>query len=406
MFDVDRPFRFLQLSDILLDARFSFNKLKMSASKRFERNQEALRALGQLCQMARLERLDALVVTGNLWDGQCITASTAGKVVEAFASMGDIPAIIVPGSADPYTSQSLYNPKVLSAYALGPWSRNVHIFQDDDYSFFRHPLRTDVVFCGRANVGSVPKSQPPQRFDATISQARYKILLDFQPLAGADPGAGFDFNAFGGMANHFRLVSNEGQTCGAAAGSLIGRTTDEGGVRSALLVELSQRQMQGSRTSSTQVNIERVPADFRQIVSLTVNLNGVKSADVAEFLKRQVELSKARQGSDMVHLKIMGMYTPPELPDFSEHELSRQFYHVAIENAMRPDYFIERTGQQTAAGQFIKEIQELKHKAEMHGGALTGTEYGVEVNLRDLEDALYYGLEALNQKVVTIKDVD
>ncbi len=122
-----KKIRLLQLSDVVLDARLSFKDMEMTATKRHERNSEALEAVLSLCQLAGERSADAILIVGNLWDAQAITLNRQ-PVIDAFASLGDTPAVICPGLSDPYNAQSFFDPGVLAAFALRPLTKNVHIF--------------------------------------------------------------------------------------------------------------------------------------------------------------------------------------------------------------------------------------------------------------------------------------
>lgn len=399
--DDNRPLRFLHISDVFLDARLSFKGLGMSAPKRFESNQEAFEAFSRMLNVARLRQVDAVLVTGNLWEGQSVTAATASQLSDAFAQLGEMPVLIAPGIADPYTAQSLFNPKVLAAHGVRPWSRNVHIFSSDQYTLWRHPSRKDVCFFGRANLG-LPGDRM-QKPPVPAGEQLLRVLVDYQPLEqhGDEPLIqSVDYSAFGGCLNSKVLLNDQGDTMAAAPGSLIGRSIHELGLRAGLFVEIDYAKR------PVKVRIERVPADHRQLISVAVSINGVKAPNVPEYIAKVVESSGARAGIDIVHVKLSGIYPPVQVPDIGEQQLRSLYFHAKVDNVTRPDYFIEKADQKTPAGRFIQTLQELKNKAEARGGILTGTEYGAILSAKEVEDALYFGLEALNQKKVTVPDVD
>jgi hypothetical protein len=398
--DDKRPIRFLHLSDVFLDARLSFHGLKMSAAKRGQRNQEALEALLRMLDVARLRQVDAVVITGNLWEGQSVTAATAAQLAEAFAQLSEMPVLITPGIADPLNAQSFYDQKMLSAHGLRPWSANVHIFNGDHFTMWQHPAN-NVRFYGRANIGL-----PADRLSKSpleTSREHVNILLDYQPFEQhADHTLlnRFTFAAYGGSF-HGRIHCDEHNNIVAATpGSLVGRSVQELGLRSSLFVELDY----ASRPAN--VRLEQVPADHRQLVSVSVSINGINPETVPEYVAKVVESSGARSGVDIVHVKLTGFYPPNQRPDFGENQLKNLYFHAKVENATRPDYLLDKTDKSTTTGRFIHTLQELKNKAESRGGILTGTEYGATLSTKEIEDALYLGLDALNCKKVTVPDVD
>src|SRR6185437_9505862 len=366
MADDNRPFRFLQLSDVLLDARSSFHELGMIPSKRFERNHEALQSLLAICENARDKQVDAIVINGNLWDAEGVTAATAGTMVECFASLGDLPVLILPGLADPLSPQSLFHPKVLAVHGIRPWSRNVHIFSQSGYSEFIHPFYPQVRFYGRANLGfgaEAPLCQPGDAGPSVLN-----VLLDYQPLAvPADDRRlqPFSFVAYGGCRNFSALMAADGRARGIAAGSFIGRSVGERGARSANLVAFD------FSTAPPQGRIERVLTDKRQIVCVSVSINGVK--DIADLVRAAIQAEGGRPGLDIVHVTLTGIHPAGSMPDLKEQELSSSFFHVRINNRIRPDYFLDKLDRGTVAGKFIQILQELKNQAEARGGSIAAS---------------------------------
>jgi hypothetical protein len=392
-----RAFRFLQISDVHLDARLQFKRLGMGASKRFERNLEALETVARMCDVAAQRGADAVVVAGNLWDGQGVTAATVTRLVDCFTELGAVPVVICPGISDPLVPQSFYHNKVLSAHAIRPWPSNVHIFHSDQPTTWAHPYRKDVRFWGRANLG-VPKADetlPP--IDANVPT---NVFVDCQPFdveSGNRLLSHYSFCCFGATPNYQTYRTPAGHLRGATAGTLIARSLEEPGVRTALLVEID---------AQGHVTVERIPSDPRMVVSVAVSINGIKAASVADHVRKAVEAAGPRAGVDMVHIKLSGIHPADQPPDPGHAQLSKNYYHVNFEDSTRPDYFIDKADKKTAAGRFIQVLQELKKLAEARGGTLQGTSYGAELTTRHVEDALYYGLEALNHKKVTVPDVD
>jgi hypothetical protein len=406
MADDNRPFRFLQLSDVLLDARSSFRELGMIPAKRFERNHEALQSLLSICETASQKQMDAIVINGNLWDAEGVTAATAGTMVDCFSSLGDMPVLILPGMADPLTPQSLFHPKVLAVHGIRPWSRNVHIFSEPGYGEFIHPLRPQVRFYGRGNVGGwtgkTPLCQPRDAGPNVLN-----VLLDYQPLpVVADDRRlqPFGFIAYGGCNNFSALMAADGRARGIAPGSFLGRSIGERGARSANLVEFD------FSTAPPQGRIERILTDKRQIVCVTVSINGVK--DVADLVRTAIQAEGARPGLDIVHVTLTGIHQAGHMLDWKEQELAASYFHVRVDNRTRPDYFLDKLDRDTVAGKFIRILQDLKNQAEARGGTLPNDHvqllsgYEFELSSRQIEDALYFGLEALNQKKVTVADAD
>lgn len=394
-----RSFCFLQMSDVLLDARLSLKDMDLSAAKRHERNLEALDTVVVLLSQARQRNADAVIIPGNLWDAETVTSATVQRLADAFENLGHIPVLITPGLGDPYNVRSFYHPRVLDAYGVRPWSDNVQVFSHPEYREFVHPRRTDVTFYGRANGAGVSFGR--LNIDRDRSD-ELRILIDYQtPSDESEKVELFDFIAFGGCGNYRTLQASDGTAKGAASGAIVVRTLEETGQRAALWVELD-RSEEGTISSIVEV----LPADPRRLVVAASNINGIKARNVLEQLKRAIETAGARPDLDLVYLRVNGMYPSGSSPDFGEQELKRLYFHVKISDETRPDYFLDKIDQRTTTGRFIQVLQDLKHKAESKGGSIQIADSVAEVPVSTIENALYYGLSALNQKQIVVPDVD
>jgi hypothetical protein len=398
-----KKIRLLQLSDIVLDARLSFKGLEMTATMRHERNGEALEAVLSLCQLAGERQADAILVVGNLWDAQAVTASTVSRLAEAFAALGDTPVIICPGSTDPYNAQSFYDPGVLAAFAVRPWSKNVHIFSSPEHTGWISPTRPDICFIGRACKGTTNQVAPPKPVNPVNATCLIRLEYDGASVQPLEPAMHDDYayTAFGGTRNYTEVQGADGTVRGAAAGSLIGRSIEEMGQRTALWVGLTPNPT-GVGYSTT---IDKLPADNRQLVPVSVNINGIRAQNVPEHIRKAIDTSPVRN-SDLLFLKVAGIYPADSVPDFTLAALQKEFYHVILADSTRPDYYLDKLDPRTTEGRFIQFLQDLKVKADSRGGAIAGTEYGAALSSATIEDALYYGLDALNNKKVTVPDVD
>jgi hypothetical protein len=398
-----KKIRLLQLSDVILDARLSFKGLDMAASKRHERNTEALEAVLSLCELAAQNQPDAVVIPGSLWDSQTVTAATVARLVEAFASLGDTPVVICPGPFDPYNAQSFYDPGVLAAFAIRPWSKNVHIFSTPEHTGWISPTRPDVCFIGRACKGSTARVPPPKAVNPAGATCLIRLEYDGTSVTALEPAMHDDYayTAFGGTKNYSEVIGADGTVRGASTGTIIGRTAVELGPRTALWIGLTPNPSGMGFTTT----IDRIPSDKRQLAEVSVNINGIRAQNVPEHIRKAVETSPVRT-SDLLLLKVSGIYPADSVPDFGIAALQKEHYHVILSDSTRPDYYLDKLDRRTTEGRFIQALQDLKVQADARGGSVPSTAYGGTLTSAMIEDALYYGLDALNQKKVAVPDVD
>lgn len=417
MSDDSNRFRFLQVSDVHLDSKMSSPKLSLSATKRKERNQESLDLLVRACDMARANErsVDALLIVGNLFEMDSVTTSTMSRIVELFASLGDIPVVISPGREDYWALDSLYNNKPLVGRGVKAWSPNVHIFTTNDFSVFHHPHRNDVAFTGRACQSNRVSNTRwmanplPKANERRINVLLYNGTLDslaeegqpvHAPFSVAELAAQqFNYAALGNYGNYIEVCGDQEQLLGAYSGTVVGRRLEEGGPRHVILGELTP-----FPSGRMRLDVEKVPVEAKQIMMATCSINGVRPGNIKDNIRKAIELGGARPG-DLVYVKVTGTYPAGAEFELVDTRTQDEYYQLVIENRSRPDYLSERIDERTTEGKFVAVLKDLKAKAESKGGTLTGTEYGA-LHTRTIEDALYYGLDALKRKKVALRDAD
>ncbi len=74
-----------------------------------------------------------------------------------------------------------------------------------------------------------------------------------------------------------------------------------------------------------------------------------------------------------------------------------------IYNNTRPDYLSETYNQQGTEWAYIEALLELKQRIER---ARTDTDSEAALSGKIVEDALYYGLDAMRQRRITVRNVD
>lgn len=414
-------FKFLQISDCHLDAKMASKRVGLPAAKRQERADELLQVLVRAIDLAAESAVDAVIVPGDLWDSESVTSRTVNRLIEKLAATGDIPVVIAPGNHDYYSADSLYSAESLTARGMRQWPPGVHIFKSGAFSSFRHPRREDVSFTGRAFTQNVPVTDrllspgPQPDRDCPINILVFHGSLD--EYDGADRGlpgkvtapfsAGelealaFTYAAVGHY-HHFREIrAGKGPLLGAYAGCPAGRSFDECGPRYVLLGEIS-----AGEDGSARVDLEKVEIDKRRFLSVSCDLTGLSQDEVLADIEQSLAAAGARAASDVVRISIEGRHPTGGQPDYVPENLEGRYYHLVVDDCTRPDYLTERFDKRTTEGRFIQAMLDLKKKAESQGGRLSLGEGKADLSVSNIEDALYYGLDALKQKKVTVRNVD
>ena len=209
------------------------------------------------------------------------------------------------------------------------------------------------------------------------------------PFSDADLAQqGFDWAAVGHYHDPVTLTDPSGRILGAYAGCPAGRGLDETGEKSVLVGEISLEEP-GARSA---VKIERVPLDRRRIHLVEVPCTGLTHRDA--IFRRAEELLALRdcRAEDIVCLRLTGRVSPGVDLRGPEGFLSGRFFHAVVDGSrLRPAYDLERYRREdlrTTEARFAREM--LRRLEEAQDPA----------RRRLIENALYYGLDALIQKEV------
>lgn len=110
--------RILHAADLHLDSTFA----ALTAEKARQRRRESREILSALAETAQRERVDIVLLSGDLMDGERVFPETIELLKAALERMR-CPVFIAPGNHDPYTPDS--------PYAKESWPDNVHIFRSE-----------------------------------------------------------------------------------------------------------------------------------------------------------------------------------------------------------------------------------------------------------------------------------
>jgi len=222
------------------------------------------------------------------------------------------------------------------------------------------------------------------------------------PFSSAELASlGFNYAAIGHYHDFTEIRAERGRLLGAYSGCLVGRGFDEAGPRYALLGTITSREDDPPVSS-----LEKIEIDQRRLILAACDITGRTSEAVLEEVAETLAEAGARKQADLVHLRLEGRHHTGAEPDYVLEQLKDAYYHLVVEDDTRPDYLTEKVDRRTTEGRFIQAMLELKAKAEASGGALPDSVDGLPLTTRVIEDALYYGLDALKQKRVLVRHVD
>jgi predicted MPP superfamily phosphohydrolase len=388
------PFRFLQLSDLHLGRPFTWLPPAIAEKRRAEQRDLLWRAV----EAAIERRLDALLVVGDLFDGEIVDRETVARAVECVSQAGCPPVFIAPGNHDCYSRSTFYyDNRRLVAAGQAPWPEHVHIFATPAFTARGVPGRDDVSVWGRCtdrNVDSSERVLAADRPDLAADRLQVLMLHGSQdgclppgkrmtaPFSAAELLAwGADYAALGHYHRPSRIEDEDGVVRGAYSGSPIALALDETGPRTVQVVTVEHTGLH------RRVEIETLELDRRRLHRVDVLVTGVGSPE--GLVTRVVgALEAALVGAeDLAFVTLSGRVRAGVDLAPRVEDIPFPCFHLQIDaREVRPDYDLEayRRGEaRTTEERFARSLLvELEAEAD-------------PARRRVLESALYYGLDAI-----------
>ena len=366
--------KILHCADAHLDAPFALSGVSGSELRR----RELRESFRQMMRFVRDKQVDILLIAGDLFDGRNVKRETVEMVREEFAKSRGTRIFISPGNHDPYTDGSVWQ--------TTEFSSNVVVFRDTALS---HVAVRDlgVEVYGYAFQDTYLPYNPAATFH--LSHPEYLNILcahgdltspasRYCPITKQDiERSGLDYIALGHIHNGTQM-EQLGKTRFAYSGCLEGRSFDECGYKSALLIEAEK-----SPDGEVQLHSQRVRFSQRRYERDTVDITGVETAEeICARIARTVQMKD--YGEDTALRLILTGTVSPELT-ISPTELAAGEYglfYLEVESRALPLYD-ERTLHEDRGirGAFYGALAPL----------LQGSDADREMGLL----ALHYGLSAL-----------
>ena len=388
--------KFVQFSDVHLDASLRDSKLALSEEKRQQRQREIKQIVAGACSLARERKCDVVLAPGDLFDDESANFDTIHFLIDTFRSASPLPIFIAPGNHDPCFPQSPYNTDFLVEKGIPPWPDNVHIFSSGAFQTVRVPGREDVAVTGIASIGrGIEQKRILSQRIPTAGDA-FNILLFHGSREPFPPGKeatmpfndrellsqGFDYAAVGHYHTYSEIRDRDGRIRAAYSGTPTSQRLNEEGEKFVLVGEVSDSRV---------IKLETVKLDHRTLRVVEVNCTGLTHSE-AVIRRIEDEAGKASQDSDdILFVKLLGVLPrgvslnlPPDL-------LAGKYFHVAVDQGgLRPDYDLQKylrepSLMRSVEGEFIKALSNRE--------AMTQD----EKEKRLIRAALYYGLDALTE---------
>ena len=326
--------KILHAADFHLDSPFSSLDREQAAVRRGEQRE----ILNKIVELAAEERVDIVLLAGDLLDSQSAYSETYDIISAAMKSI-DAQVFISPGNHDFYSLRSHYSR--LEA------PENVHIFKTGEIECVELPELSARVFgaaftgtesgpllrglnaAGDAvNIGVMHGEQGPQ--------SRYNPISE-QEIADS----GLDYLALG----HVHSFSGErkaGGTVFAWPGCTEGRGFDETGEKGVIIAE----------TDKTGASVRFVPLGSRRYEYIAVDITDAESA--ADAVIEAVGRDSQR---DIYRVTLTGEAPPPSLSELKA-ALESRFFSLHLRDRTRPRRDIwESVTEDSLRGIFVRKLR-------------------------------------------------
>lgn len=405
------PVKFLQFSDVHLDSKMSSSRLNLPLEKQKVRNSELKSIVEKACTLALKREVDLVLVPGDLWDDENVTADTFFYTFEQFRRLGKIPVVIAPGNHDFYSpARSAYN---LDAINRGrretyEFPENVIIVKEKEFHLVPLPTLPDVHLVSIAFLQNIEISDRKLSLQIQKEDDKLNILLFHGSLAPSEYGfplgkgqketlpftkqellnQSFDYAAIGHYHHYAEIKDASGQIRGAYAGCPAGRSLDETGDKFVLIGEIEKGGVLPER-------LEKIRLDSRRIWKLDIDVTGLNHSDAVRQRVEAALQSCCANQNDIVYARFSGFYPPGQKIELNAESFNL-FWFQPDYSEVEADYDIEKmlddeAQQKQIAGLFVAEMTRKLDEAQQNND---------EALVMKIKQARRYGLDALHGREV------
>ena len=377
------PLRLIHTSDIHLDSMFAVLPDGKGRAKRLAIRTVFRRIIDDCLQWGA----DALLIAGDLYEGERVSPDTIGFLKSEFARLGDTPVIIAPGNHDPFVPKS--------PYAAAEWGEHVHIFDSPELATFDLPevplrvvglahsshqmpgrLTDKVAPCEKGGAPSVLLVHASLQAAGVTEKSDSDIWLPFTEAELAD--LSYAYAAIGHYHNPSEMRAG-GRIIGAYAGAPEGLNFSEQGRRSYTRVTIED----GG------VEIERVPVSEIEYLAVRIGCEGFETR--TQFFDAVARGAPRNADRVIMRAEAAGrVATGFRLSAEPPGELSGRFFHLAVSDSTVPDYDWEALGSENSLrGAVVQRFAEAIAAAD-------------EESRGELELARLYAMEALEGRNIEL----
>ena len=311
------------------------------------RGDEIRHTLKRTVDFCKENEVDALLITGDLFDNHKPTKADSEFVKNTLSSLSPVNVYIICGNHDYMCDDSPFSKE-------NYFSENVHIFPCYESSF--EIPEKNVVLWGK----SYDKASVEPSFNSCIFDENKTNIL----LLHGDTTDGSSFNiisketlsaipanyaAFGHI--HTGEVFNTGKVRCAYCGSPEGHSFKDNGITGIILAEISENE----------TKLEQIDFSLRKYNSLTFDITGKSEQEIISGIK---ELTNAK---DFFSFTLTGEYAESSAPDITyiKDILSKELHYIEIADDSFPGYDLDAIEKEMSLrGAFLRELRETTDSEE------------------------------------------
>ncbi len=362
------------------------------------RKGEHIQSITKICRIVKDEKVDIILIPGDLIDYESSTVETANYLIDNFSSISPVPVIISPGNHDFYSPSSIYHSKFLVTRRQKSLPENVIVFEN--YSFESRSLKQ----CEYVTVTGISHSENRSIDERLLinkipkEKGKINILVFHGSLDGYCPpdkkvtlpfsreellSLGFEYAAVGHYHTYSEILDEEDNVKGAYAGCPMGRNLKECGEKFIIIGEIYE---------DGKVKIEKRKIDNRTIYEIPVNCTGLHHSEAVLNQIEKMVKEKTDNKDDIVYVKLSGRFPPGSEVNIPENFLKDNYFHIEFDKSnIQPDYDIQKylsNAADTIECKFVKELKSMIEQTQS------------EAEKKIIENSIYYGLDALTQNSV------
>lgn len=357
------PLRIIHTADVHLDASFSSSSLPAHKGRL---KREAIRAtFRRIIDDCLAWPADALVIPGDTFEDELVTADTIGFMVTQFRRLGNIPVIIAPGNHDPYRPNGAYN--------TATWSPNVHIFSRPSMDSFDFPS-LGVTFYGCAHDSPHTKGRLTDIIQRAPSESPSLSVLvvhandtsnappdesdDWLPFTRDELlGLHYDYTALGHLHTAYEIADDRGRPVAAYPGC----------PEALRLSETNRRHYSHVTLDRDTITIQKVPVSEIDYVKISISCDAFQTRDqfFTEITREAMSLLPVSQ-KIIAHVTATGRVVPGfHLCVDPPEEIANRFFHLVIDDQTVPDYDWEKIESESSLrGEVARNLRTASENAD------------------------------------------